>query len=165
MFSNQEFDFGNLSLSGVQASAGVAGLPPGRYVVKTKDAKLESTKANDGSKFLFIRLVDLAGKGAISDRINVFLRGKEEATKIGLGQLKALCAHGGHPDPDNVGKHGVGALNGLTVGIIVGSETYLGEKRSRVSGYCEPSDVRGYEGSAPAATGGSIGAADSDIPF
>lgn len=160
MFDNG-FDFGSLDLSNVKAATAGAVLPPGRYVCTTSDAKVENTKEG-GGKYLSVRLKEINGKGVITGRLNLHLPKSAEATRIGLEQLKGLLTCGGHEDPNNVGQLGVSSINGLTVGVIVKGEKYQGEDRSAVSGFCKPSDVKGYESQVPQETG-SIG--DSDIPF
>lgn len=134
------FSFSSLNLSGVKAATGGSVLPPGEYVVKVK--KAEITDIKDGGKALKVVMVETNDKGVITDQINVHLPGRsEEAVRIGMETLRALCEFGGHPDPDNIGAHGVQSLVGLTVGIRVGSEKYEGKDRSRVTGYKLPSEV------------------------
>jgi hypothetical protein len=152
------FDFSQLNLDDVQAASAPGFLPPGRYVCKTSDAKVEATK-DKGGNFVAVRLRDVTGKGTIIARLNVRNR-SAEATRIGLEQLKALLVCGDHPDPNNIGALGVSSINGLTVGVIVKHEMYNGEDRSSVSGFCKPSDVSGYEGTVPETRVGS-----DDIPF
>ena len=146
------FSFSNLSLSGVEAAAGSSVLSPGKYVVKVTEAKVEDTKAGTG-KVLKIRLS--CKDGVISDNINIY-NPSAEATKIGLEQLKALLVNGGHPDPDNIGVHGVPSIVGLTVGVIVGSEMYQGSPSSKVKGYLHPDKVGA---TASAAAGFKLAAA------
>jgi hypothetical protein len=165
MFDNNSssFSFSNLSLSGVQAASGAAGLQPGRYICKTKGAEVMKTKDGKGA-FIKVTLVDEGGKGVISDRINVF-NANAEAVRIGKEQLRALCEFGGHPDPDNLGQHGIASLNGMRVGVLVGSEEYQGERRGVVKGYMHPDNV-GNSGPAKVAAATPAGSmADSDIPF
>lgn len=166
MFNDSSFSFSNLSLSGVQAASGAASLPPGRYVAKTKGAEIVKTKDGTGA-FIKVTLVDEGGKGVITDRINVFNK-NSEAVRIGKEQLRALCEFGGHIDPDNLGKHGIESLNGLRVGISVGTEQYQGEDRSVMKGYMHPDAVvkggaKASGGAPTAVQAGSI--SDSDIPF
>ena len=157
-----DFSFSNLNLSNVQAAAGVSVLPPGRYVCKVTDAKIESTKDGSG-RMVVVKLADEGGKGVITDRLNVFNK-SPEATRIGLEQLKALLVNGGHPDPDNIGAHGVQSIRGLTVGVLVGSEMYQGEARSRVKGYMDPAVINGNPATAHAPDGApTIGSAG--MPF
>lgn len=165
MFDNNgSFSFSSLSLSGVQAASGAAGLLPGRYIVKTKGAEISKTKDGKGA-FIRVTLVDEGGKGVITDRINVF-NANAEAVRIGKEQLRALCEFGGHPDPDNLGQHGIASLNGLRVGVLVGSEEYNGEKRGVVKGYMHPDSVGTAGATAPKAAAPAAGAmSDSDIPF
>jgi hypothetical protein len=154
------FSFSSLSLSGVQAAAGVAVLPPGQYVCKVKDVEIADTKAKTG-KVLKVKLS--CEQGVITDNINVH-NPNSEATRIGLEQLKGLLVSGGHPDPDNIGQHGVGSIKGLTVGVIVKADTYDGKVSSKVAGYRKPEEINSAtpKSSAPAP---AIGMSDSDIPF
>ena len=131
------FSFSNLSLSGVQAAAGVSLLPPGKYICKVKEAEVVDTKNKDG-KILKVKLS--CDDGVITDNLNVNNK-SEEATKIGLEQLKALLVCGGHPDPDNIGQHGVASIKGLTVGVVVRADSYNGQPSSKVSGYMLPENV------------------------
>jgi hypothetical protein len=160
MFNQQGgFDFGSLSLKGIKAATGGAVLPKGRYVCEVKDAKIEDTKDKTG-KMLVIRCVEQDGKGVITDRFNIKNK-SAEATRIGLEQMRRMLEIGGHPDPDNVGALGLSAINGLIVGIVVGTEKYEGEDRSKVTSYINPADVLS-SGAKPAAAAGSIG---GDVPF
>jgi len=131
------FSFSSLSLANVEAAAGVSVLPPGKHIVKITDCKIEATKSGYGH-IMKLRMSNKSG--VISDNINVD-NPNEKAVEIGLGQLKAMLVAAGHKDPDNVGAHGVQAIVGLTVGVIVGSETYQGSERSKVKGYCKPSEA------------------------
>lgn len=165
MFNDSSFSFSSLSLSGVQAASGSAVLPPGKYIAKTKGAEIVKTKDGKGA-FIKITLVAENNMGVITDRINVF-NANAEAVRIGKEQLRALCEFGGHIDPDNLGKHGIDSLNGLRVGINVGTDTYQGETRSQLKGYMRPESVPAGGGklSAPAPVPAGSIADDSDIPF
>lgn len=155
------FSFSNLSLSGVQAAAGANVLAPGKHVVKISDVEVKDTKNNNG-KILVVRLRN--DSGVITDNINIH-NASPEATRIGMEQLKALLVHGGHPDPDNIGAHGVNSMKGLEVGVIVGTEMYQGEARSKVKGYMPADQVpAGGASGAAAATKLAIGGA-SNLPF
>jgi hypothetical protein len=158
-FSNG-FSFSNLSLEGVQAAAAAKLLPPGRYVAKVVNAEVADSKS--GGKLLKFRVEDVKGRGILSGNLNLMVPGSEKATQIGLEQLKGLLVHGGHPDPDNIGMHGVQSIKGLTVGVVVGTEVYNGENRSRITGFCPPSEVVGYEDTDAAKSSGGL---DDDIPF
>jgi hypothetical protein len=153
---NDMFSFDTLTLGHVEAAKAATILPPGKYVCTSSDAKVQPTKAADGGMVLNVRFSDTKGKGLVGHFFNMHLPGKAEATRIGLEQLKSFLECGGHPDPDNVGEHGIHALNGLTVGVVVKSDTYNGETRSKISGFLKPSEVPGYEGD---------GSLDSDVPF
>lgn len=162
------FSFSSLVLSGVQAAAGVSVLEPGKYVCKTSGAEMIDTKNGTGKR-LKVLLKDVQGKGVITDRINLHLPNSQRATEIGLEQFKALLVHGGHPDPDNPGDSGLNAVNGLTVGVIVGREkSEDGQWYSVVKGYCAPSTVKGYEqdaANAAATTTGAPAVGGSKLPF
>jgi hypothetical protein len=163
MFSSQDgFNFNDLDLTGVKASAGVGVLPPGKYVVRTSKAEIGDTKKKDGSKQLSVLCTDVDGNGIITAYINVFNKTSEKATEIGREQLRALLEFGGHPSPDRPGD--ISTLNGLTVGIIVGRETYEGKTSSKVKGFCLPSEVQPSANGGEAAKPGSVGG-DSDIPW
>lgn len=155
------FSFSQLSLSGVQAAAGVAVLAPGRYVCKVKDVEFVDNKNKNG-KILKVKLV--CKEGFITDNINVFHE-TAKAQEIGQEQLKALLVNGGHPDPDNIGQHGVLSIKGLTVGVIIGTEDYNGQPSSKVKGYMKP-DAVGATGPAAAAKPVVPAASfNDDIPF
>lgn len=162
MFDNTSgFSLSSLNLSGVQAASGTSVLPPGRYVCDTKNAKIEKTKDQTG-RFISVMCVDVAGKGVITARLNVQNK-SVEATRIGWEQLKGLLEHGGHPNPNNPFEDDTpNSLNGLRVGVVVKSDTYQGEARSQVGGFCDPKTVKGYEGQQAGSIGGT---GDDDIPF
>lgn len=155
------FSFSNLSLSGIEAAAGSSVLPPGKYVVKVAEAKVEDTKAGTG-KVLKVRLSSKAG--VIMDNLNL-ANPSAEATRIGLEQLKALLVNGGHPDPDNIGQHGVQSIVGLTVGVIVGSEMYQGSPSSKVKGYCKPETVGATAPTTSSLVPPAPAIGSADIPF
>ena len=155
------FSFSNLSLSGVEAAAGSSVLAPGKYVVTAKTAKVEDTKSGNGK---VLKVMFSCKEGVISDNINVY-NPSAEATKIGLEQLKSLLVNGGHPDPDNIGAHGVASIIGLTVGIVVGTDTYQGETRSKVKGYCKPEAVTKATGSSSPAAAPAPALGTPAFPF
>jgi hypothetical protein len=157
------FSFSNLSLSGVTAAAGVPVLPPGRYVCKVTDTEVKDTKSGTG-KILVVKL--RCDKGSIMDNINVH-NPNPQAVEIGMEQLKALLVHGGHPDPDNIGQHGVASIRGLSVGVLVGSETYNGNPSAKVKGYFDPESLQpdGTLLAIKAAPAPAIGGYDDDLPF
>lgn len=157
------FSFSELSLSNVKASAGIAVLAPGKYVCKVRDVEVSDTKSTPGGKRLIVKLSEINDKGVITAGINLHLPGKDEATRIGLEQLKSLLVYGGHPDPDNIGQLGVASIRGLIVGVQVKAKTYNGEKTSDVAFFCEPKTVPGYETNAEVRGSGSD--MDDDIPF
>lgn len=125
------FSFRDLTLGGIQAASGGAQLPVGDHIAKVKSATVEKTRTN-GSQ-LVVELV-VKGEGSIKDYINIFVPSSEEASRIGRERLKALLVHGGHPDPDNIGQHGVESIRGLTVGIFVREEPYQNDKGETRSG-------------------------------
>ena len=154
------FSFSNLSLSGVTAAAAGSVLPPGKYLVKVREVEVAETKAKNG-QILKVKLV--CDSGVITDNINVF-NANSEAQRIGREQLKALLLNGGHPDPDNIGQHGVQSIKGLTVGIIVGQDgMYDGKPQYKVKGYIKPSDVDA-KAAATAAPATPIGTG-TGLPF
>jgi len=138
------FSFKNLSLANIQASSASAVLQPGRYVVKVNSVKIEDTKAGTGK---ILRVMFTCKEGVIRDNINVY-NPSEAATKIGLEQLKSLLVNANHPDPDNIGAYGVDSIVGLTTGLVVGSEMYNNEKRSKVKGYCKPEMINPTQATA-----------------
>jgi hypothetical protein len=151
------FSFESLTLGHVEAAKAATVLPPGRYVCTTSDAKMKPTKDGSGMR-LEVRLTETKGKGMINGYLNVHLPKHPEATRIGQEQLKALLVHGGHPDPDNIGEHGIHSINGLTVGVAVRNKKGTdGTMRSDVSGFMPASSVPGYEDEP--------GLKDNDLPF
>lgn len=154
------FSFTNLSLSGVQAATGGSVLPPGKYVAKVKEVEFVDNKNKNG-KVLKVKLV--AKEGVITDNINVFHSDSAKAQEIGQEQLKSLLVNGGHPDPDNIGQHGLLSIKGLTVGIYVGSDEYNGKESSKVKGYMKPEavPVAGQAAQKPDLKSFN----DDDIPF
>lgn len=163
------FSFDQLNLSGVEVSKGGGSLAPGKYVCKTKDAKLRDTRT--GGKQLEVSLEDVDGHGSIRTWINVHVPSSQEATRIGREQLKALLVHGGHSNPDSPGD--IRNMNGLTVGVAVKAEEYEkdGEKRtgSKVHYFCPPSEISpaksgGTSKPSESQTGG-FGDMDDEIPF
>lgn len=157
------FSFSNLSLSGVTAATTGGVLPPGRYVCTVRKAEIEDTKDKSGKKLMVLLA---CSQGVITDSINIYNK-SERATEIGLEQLKSLLVNGGHPDPDNIGAHGVGSIKGLVVGVVVGNEKYEGQDRSKVSGYLKPELVtaNGQASAKPAAPAAASLFKNSDIPF
>jgi hypothetical protein len=157
------FNFRDLSLSGVQASSGTATLPPGRYLCTIKEAKIEPT-SNGGSQMVVSLVAD--GKGSIKDWIGIYNPNSSEAQRINRERLKALLVHGGHADPDNIGSHGVESMKGLKVGVAVRSESYKDKSGndkvgSRVHYYFDKNEL----GAAPAGAGGGVDGLEDDIPF
>jgi hypothetical protein len=153
------FSFANLSLSGITASAGASVLPAGRYVCKIGDVEIKDTKAGNG-KVMKVQLRCEAG--VITDNLNVY-NTSQEAVRIGLEQLKSLLVCSGHPDPDNIGQHGLASMKGLTVGVIVKADTYNGAPSSKVAGYCKADAIGATPAAAAAASFPSIG--NGGMPF
>ena len=138
------FSFNDLNLSTVEASGVSSALRPGRYVCLAKEAKLKDTKS--GGKMVEVELEDVGGMGSLRAFLNVHIPSSDQATRIGLEQLKSLLTYGGHKDPNNVGKHGIASINGLKVGVLVVAEQYTkdGETRngSRVKGFLDPATMQ-----------------------
>lgn len=160
------FSFSDLNLGDVKTAVGGGMLPPGRYQCEVISAIWKNTKA--GGKMIELELRDEGGFGKIRTWINVQIPSSQEATRIGREQLKALCVHGGHPDPDNVGSHGIASLVGLKPGVGVASEDYVknNEKRigSLVKYFFDPLDLAG--GVTPSASpSNGLNDPDEDIPF
>ena len=154
------FDITKLSLNGIQAATGVSVLPPGRYVCTIKGIKVEKTKDSSG-RFLAVALTEVGGGRVITARLNIENK-SVEAVRIGMEQLKGLAESAGVADPNQPFAGGLSAMNGLEVGVIVKSDSYKGEARSQVGGFCKPADVPAQSASA-ARPAGSIGT--DDIPF
>jgi len=162
------FNFNNLSLAGVDISSGGNRLKPGRYICTVTGVEQKNTRTGGGVG-LSVSLADVAGPGSIDVWLNLMIPTSEEATRIGREQLKALLVHGGHPDPDNIGRHGLGSIKGLKVGVLVEMEKYMKDgvwkDGSRVTGFVAPSAID------PSLKGASNGAAkksafpDDTIPF
>ena len=119
-----DFSFNKLNLKNVDVTtAGNGTLPPGRHICKVSDATLKDTRA--GGKMIELQFNEIDGKGGIRNWLNVMVPSSEKATQIGREQLKGLLVWGGHEDPDNIGKHGVGSIKGLVVGVRVVADTYV----------------------------------------
>lgn len=161
------FSFSDLNLSGVDVGrAGGGSLKPGRYLCRVISAELGDTRT--GGKKITVKLGEIGGGGAITDWINVNLPGKEEATRIGREQLKALLTHGGHATPDKPGD--IRSMKGLIVGVVVVEESYTdnagqAKKGSSVSGYVAPTDVDPDFKRGSAGGGGGQADLDDEVPF
>lgn len=123
-----EFSFNDLNLDSVDVASGGA-LAVGQYHAEVTEAIWKNTK--NGGKMIEFNLRDLNGSGQIRTWVNVHVPSSEIATRIGREQLKALCVHGGHKDPDNVNKHGIASLVGLRPGISVTAESYIKDGQAR----------------------------------
>ena len=159
------FSFNDLNLSGVEISSASNMLKPGRYVCTAKNARLKDTKS--GGKMVEVECEDTASGSSIRAFLNVHIPSSEQATRIGREQLKALLTHGGHKDPDNVGKSGIASINGLKVGVLVVAETYQkdGQTRtgSQVSGFFDP---KGFVAQSSSSSQAPVARTlDDDIPF
>lgn len=115
------FNINELNLSNIAVSTGGSRMKPGKYICVTKNAKLENTKANDGSKLLYIEVENRNGD-TLPIRINVHLVKSKQATEIGRSQLKSMLVYGGHPTPDTPGD--ITSFNKLVVGVAVEKSTY-----------------------------------------
>ena len=139
-----DFSFNKLNLKNVDVTtAGNGTLPPGRHICKVSDATLKDTRA--GGKMIELQFNEIDGKGGIRNWLNVMVPSSEKATQIGREQLKGLLVWGGHEDPDNIGKHGVGSIKGLVVGVRVVTDTYvkdvLEREGSKVNGFLDPATI------------------------
>lgn len=164
------FNFRDLTLKGIQASSGAAVLPPGKYVCKVSDAKMDKTR--NGGWQLIVKLTDSSGAGSITEWLTIFNPNSEEAQRINRERMKALLVHGGHPDPDNIGAHGVESIKGLVVGVAVHTESYKdrdGKDRqgTRVHYFFDPKEIGSEGGASPAGSAGgtSFDDFDDDIPY
>ena len=162
------FSFNDLNLGSIEVSNNSDALAPGRYYAEVVEAEEKTTRT--GGAQIVVKLNDIKGGGTIRHFINVHVPSSQTATRIGREQLKALCVHGGHPNPDRPGEGGLQSLVGLKVGLRVVSETYQkdGEERtgSAVKAYFDPAEVGGTpanpaSGEAPAKKEDL----DDDIPF
>ena len=158
------FSFSNLDLTNVTAAKGAGVLTTGRYVVRIREATIKNTKKEDGSKTLNVRFT--CDEGVITDNINVYIKGSDEATRIGREQLKGMLECAGHPSPNNPGD--VSSLVGLTVGIIVGEDgLHQGKMTYKVKAFMKPEDIgKGGSTAAMAAEPApAIGPSKGGLPF
>ncbi len=144
-FSNSGFSLSNLNLSGVDLSSGGGYLKPGRYIVKTSEAKLVPLASNDGSMKLEIRLTATDGSGSLVARLNIHNKKSKENTEIALKELKSMLFYGGHPNPDFPGA--ISTYNGLTVGALIKAGQQYKDKNgvdriaSDPSAFFDPADI------------------------
>ena len=163
-----EFSFSDLSLGEVKIGGGNR-LAPGKYKCEVTDAEWQTSRS--GGKMIVVSLSDVGGGGDIKTWLNVHVPSSPQATNIGRSQLKSLLVHGGHPDPDNIGDHGIASIKGLTTGVAVKSEYYVkdGETRdgSTVSYFCSPDDIPNGAASHPPVqmSAGEDDKLDDEIPF
>lgn len=168
------FNLTELNLSGVEVSSGGGLLKPGRYIVKTSEAKLVPLASNDGSVKVEVKLTEVNGQGTFRAGLNVFNRASPKNTEIAREQLKAMLFFGGHPNPNHPGS--IHTYNGLTVGVLIKEgKPYIdkntGQQRigSELAGFVDPSDIDPANFAAPrapltkvAAVGGAL---NDEIPF
>ncbi len=115
------FDFNNLDLGNVELSSGSVVIPVGDHVAKVVGAEL--TKSAKGVNQVKVT-VENEDKQSLMKWITLMNPNSKENTRIGRSELKALLVHGGHPDPDNIGQHGIDSMVGLQVGIRVVEDSY-----------------------------------------
>jgi len=115
------FDFNNLDLGNVELSSGSVVIPIGDHVAKVVGAEL--TKSSKGVDQVKVT-VENEDKQTLMKWITVRNPNSQQNTSIGRQELKALLVHGGHPDPDNIGQHGIDSMIGLQVGIRVVEDAY-----------------------------------------
>lgn len=139
------FNLTDLNLSDVEVSTGGGFLKPGRYVVKTSEAKLVPLASNDGSMKLEIKLTDVNGQGSYKASMNIFNRASKQNTDIARKELKSMLFYGGHPNPDHPG--GIHSYNGLTVGVLIKEGKPYVDKNgvqrvgSDLSAFIDPADI------------------------
>lgn len=128
------FTFNTLNLKNVEVSGGGSILPVGNHVVKVTDAKGEVKPT--GAAQIVVSMQEVNGGRTITDWIIVHNPNFPKNAEIGLSNLKSLCSHGGHPDPDNPVPNGsFDSLKGLICGIYVGEDTYNGKTNNKVKSY------------------------------
>lgn len=150
------WDIRDLNLTGVDIQRAATTLPPGKYVCRTSDAKVQTNKA--GGFQIVVKLTDVDGAGSVTDYITVKAPAgaspnAQKAAEIGRERLKALLTYGGHSNPDHPGD--ISRYNGLVVGVIVeqgedwtdenGVVRKGGGKPKRNGAYFDPK-MLGYEG-------------------
>jgi len=96
------FNMNELSLANVEMKNVQRKLKAGQYVCKVTDAKLQATKAKNGSMIILVSFEDLKSGDTIDTSLNVHNVTSKQATQIGREQLKKLCVYGGHPTPDSL---------------------------------------------------------------
>tara|TARA_B100000780_G_scaffold75850_1_gene51086 strand:+ start:4683 stop:5171 length:489 start_codon:yes stop_codon:yes gene_type:complete len=160
------FSFNDLNLGGIELSSASNILQPGRYVCVAKHAKLKNSKS--GGTMVEVEFEDVVSGASIRGFINVDVPKSDMATRIGREQLKALLTHGGHKDPDNVGKSGIASINGLKVGVLVVQESYEKDGQSRtgsqVKGFFDPKGFQ-TETSSSSKAASAPPIPDDEIPF
>lgn len=137
------FNLTDLNLSDVEVTSG-GFLKPGRYIVKTSEAKLVPI-GNDGSMKIEIKLTDVTGQGSYRASLNVYNRQHPTNTEIARKQLKAMLTFGGHPNPSHPGH--IATYNGLTVGVAIKEGRSYTDKNgvsrvgSEVSAFFDPAEI------------------------
>lgn len=143
------FNLSELNFSGVQLNSGGGFLSPGRYVVKTSEARLVPLR-DDGSMKLEVRLTDVDQGSSVRISLNVFNRNSQKNTEIAQKDLYSLIVYGGHPGAAQANPlqfTGVNGLNGLTVGVILKAGNAYVDKNgiertpSELSAFVDPSEI------------------------
>lgn len=139
------FNLTDLNLSDVEVQSGGGFLKPGRYVVKTSEAKLVPLGSNDGSMKVEVKLTEVNGAGSYKAGLNVYNRKSTTNTEIARKQLKAMLTFGGHHNPDHPGA--ISSYNGLTVGVVIKESGSYVDKNgvtrtgSDVSAFIDPAEI------------------------
>jgi hypothetical protein len=158
------FSFSDLNLRDVSVSSG-GGLKPGDHICRVKDAEWVSTKSNGRAVKVTYESTERAG--SIMQWINVYLPASPEGQRIGREQIKTLAVFGGHPDPDNLGMHGLASLKGLVIGLHIEASTYMKDGvRKNSSEIKYMFDAKSGEASSqPAGSAVEQNQLDDEIPF
>ena len=95
--------FGNLELTDVQ-EAGPPMLQPGTHIVCAKEARIEDVQGTSNKKLVVVfEAVD--GSGQLIESFNIH-HTNQQATEIGLKQLKSFLVPGPAPEPRTSGGGG-----------------------------------------------------------
>lgn len=168
------FTFNDLNLQHVEVSNGSVILPEGNHIVEVTDAKPEKKK--NGTQQVVVSMREVNGTRTITDWIVVYNPNHPKNQEIGRSQLKTLCHHGGHPNPDNpFPNDDVSVLKGFVFGIYVGDDEYNGKINQKVKSYksaqkVDPSfDIQKHKDPLGAAASSPPPSqkndVDDDIPF
>lgn len=157
METNVSFSFRELDLSDVDAQ-GSSLMSVGDHACSIKEAELKQTAS--GGWMIQVEFLSQGGQ-TIRDRFNVKNK-SADAERIGKGQLKNLLIQAAHPDPDNVGQHGIGSIRGLKVGVSVAdvNEPWTDKNGKR---HDTSRKVVGYF--AISGKGGAVADDDEPLPF